>query len=73
MTIQITPAELEARRESLATNGIVVTGDSGEINSNDCVIAYSYDGAILTLNVVSKPWNDPEWLVESRLAAFFQS
>lgn len=72
MTFPLTPAQLAEKKCTLAQNGITITGDSGSVSSHGCVIAYSYDGAALTLRVLSHPWYLATAVVEEKLAAFFQ-
>lgn len=72
MNIPITPEQLEAKRASLAANGINIVGDSGEVKSHGCIVDYSYDGATLALTVKHAPWPLSVYYVERHIETYFQ-
>lgn len=71
MTFQISPAELEAKRQQLGKSGITIEGDSGTIQTHGVALSYTYDGATLTVTTVSKPFYIPQSTIDSELSGFF--
>jgi hypothetical protein len=65
--IPLTRTQLEQKRQQAAANGIVLQGDSGEAEAQGVKIGYSYDGALLTITVLHKPWIYPESAVEAKI------
>lgn len=53
ITQNLTPAEFESAKEKLALLGIVVPEEnSGTVSHEGASVAFTYDGKVLTLNVV---------------------
>lgn len=74
ISIPLTVDELEAGRAKLAAKqGIVLTGDSGEVNEHGCDIKYAYDGVNLNLTVVHKPLLVKESWLEAKLRGWFET
>lgn len=71
MNISITPERFEAKRKELAAQGIDIKGESGRVEAHGVKVDYKYDGATLSLAVISKPFIISTAAVEGRLKAWF--
>lgn len=71
-SISVSREQLEAARARLAAQGIVLQGDSGEVEGHKVRVAFSYDGtANLVLTVEHKPVYYPEARVEAEIREWF--
>lgn len=71
INIEISRAVLEQKRQILAAEGTVLTGDHGTISHSGVELAFNYVEPILEIDVVSKPFFYPDSLVESQIRAWF--
>lgn len=55
-SIPVTPEKLAAAKTELAKQGIKIDGNVGAISHDGVHIGYSYDGANLTMTVISIGW-----------------
>lgn len=54
--IVISRLALEQKRDQLAANGIVLSGDSGLVEHSGAKLALSYEEPDLTVTIIDKPW-----------------
>lgn len=57
----------ERMKAGLAARGLAVDADTGEAERDGIRVAWCYDGAALTVQVVKKPRLYPEGMVNHRL------
>lgn len=73
MNIPLTREQLEAARLRMADQGIVLRGDSGDVEGHGVGISFSYDGsANLALTITHKPFIYPKSAVESKIRGWFE-
>lgn len=56
ITAQLTEEQFEQKRQQLADNGVVLTGNSGTVSARGCTITFGYTGGLLTVNVDKAPF-----------------
>lgn len=70
-TIQLTREQFEAARTKLTGQGIVLSGDSGEVEGHKVGVAFRYDGTDLTVTIEHKPFYYPSDSVEKEIRGWF--
>jgi hypothetical protein len=71
----LTPEQLKSCAATLLSEHQIVvdaTQPSGIIKSHGAVIDWSYNGSVLTVQCMSKPWVISESAVQSGIAGFFK-
>lgn len=71
LTFPLTPEQYELRKNDLIAQGILIAGNSGEIEYKGVTVGYEYNGTSLTVTIEKKPWYDPESAVESAITGWF--
>jgi uncharacterized Fe-S cluster protein YjdI len=72
LTFPLTPEQYELRKNDLIAQGILIAGNSGEIEYARATVGYCYNGVdTLVVTIEKKPWYDPESAVESAITGWF--
>jgi hypothetical protein len=72
LTFPLSPSQYQSRASELATQGISIAGNSGEIEYKGVTVGYCYNGVdTLVVTIEKKPWYDPESAVESAITGWF--
>lgn len=69
--IPLTQAQYNAKVAELATLGVQITGNAGQISKDGITIGYAYDGVNLTLTILHKPFGVPYSFIQSKIDAWF--
>lgn len=67
----MTRAEFAATQERLRDMGRTISGDVGTISEMGVTIGYAYDGAMLRVRLISKPWVIRFSTVQSKVQEMF--
>ncbi len=72
MQFKLTPEQFKARLQQVeARVGQTLPTDTGRITHSGVTVEYGYNGALLTVNVRSKPFFLSEGFVENEITAWF--
>jgi hypothetical protein len=70
-TYQVSSDKFTTFQAEALKNGLLLTGDKGQVETHGVVMSYAYDGtANLSVTIVSKPWYIPASTVWSELESF---
>jgi hypothetical protein len=70
---RMTRAEFNALQEFARVKGksLPFNFDEGELSDSGVVIRYHYDGAVLRVELLNKPWIFSEWMVRGKVEKLF--
>lgn len=71
--IPLTQEQFNERVAQLATLGVHLTGTQGTLSQDGITVNYAYDGKVLSVNIVHKPWGIPASFIETKIHAWFKS
>lgn len=67
----VNPEQFDSFRDALKKNRIEASeGNSGQIETHGIVISFVYEGTILTLTIVSKPFYIPASMIWSEINSY---
>ncbi len=68
VTVKLTPEQFKEKKDELAkSQGIVLSGNSGQATKDGIAIGYNYDGENLVATVVHHPFFVPVGAIEDHL------
>jgi hypothetical protein len=70
--IQMAPEQFDAKKAELAADyGVEIDANSGQVSHDGATVGYMYDGTVLTLTVIRKPFFISMATAEDELHAWF--
>jgi hypothetical protein len=70
--VPLTEAQFAAASQRLEALGVKLTGPSGTLSRDGITARYNYANALLTIEVIEKPFFLPLSAVESQMRSFIQ-
>lgn len=69
----MTVSVFEAAKARALQRGILIAGASGELTGSGVTVRYVFDGKMLKVELVKKPWLVPEGTVRKKITEMFDS